>query len=225
MEGYMMKKTILYRTVKASVVVGLIAAGAGAVALSRLTSKPVSATRKTTKRAYVYTRSGKKTAKSYKKGTKLVARDKKEIKGKKYYNVGRRGKDEYVRSSDTKSAYKLTVQKKRLTRTIKFKLPKGKRAEVIKQTVTLKRRVKIDPKTKQKTYGKWTVGTWKAVRARKATGYQPSVTKIPALQVNSQTGNVTVVVTYQKKPRPGAEIRKHQRRVEKWRKYQGSLDN
>ena len=95
----------------------------------------------------------------------------------------------------------------------------------LKQTVTLKRRVKIDPKTKQKTYGKWTVGTWKAVRARKAAGYQPSVAKIPALQVNSQTGTVTVVVTYQKKPRPGAEIRKHQRRVEKWRKYQGSLDN
>lgn len=127
-------------------------------------------------------------------------------------------------SRKTKSTCKITIQKKRLTRTIKFKLPKGKKTEVVKQTATLKRRVKINPKTKQKIYGKWSVGTWKAVRAKKIAGYRPSIAKIPAALVTSQTSKVTLVVTYQKKPRPGAEIRKHQKRIEKWRKHRDQLN-
>ena len=148
------------------------------------------------KKAYVYTSKGKKTKKSYKKNAKVTAYGTKWIKSKKYYNLGR---GRYIRTSNAKKVvprYSYSTQSKKITRTIKMYQPKGVKKVI--QNAYIKRSVRINNKTKKKTYGAWSTSSWKKYKVAKVSGYTASRSSVGAAKVTYKRKNQTIKITYKK---------------------------
>ena len=146
------------------------------------------------KKAYGYTSKGKKTKKSYKKNAKVTAYGTKWIKGKKYYSLG---KGRYIRISNAKKVvprYSYSIQTKKITRTIKMYQPKGVKKVI--QSAYIKRSVRIDSKTKKKTYGAWSTSSWKKYKVAKVSGYTASRSSVGAAKVTYKRKNQTIKITY-----------------------------
>lgn len=146
------------------------------------------------KKAYVYTTKGKKTKKSYKKNAKVTAYGTKWIKGKKYYRLD---KGRYIRISNAKKVvprYSYSTQSKKITRTIKMYQPKGVKKVI--QNAYIKRSVRIDNKTKKKTYGAWSTSSWKKYKVTKVSGYTASRSSVGAAKVTYKRKNQTIKITY-----------------------------
>lgn len=190
-----MKLTKIAAGVSASV--ALLSAGSFASVVSQASVQAASKYQvRVSKKAYVYTSKGKKTKKSYKKNAKLTVYGTKNIKGKKYYNLG---KGRYIRTSNAKKVfvrYSYSTQTKKITRTINLYQPTGEKKVI--QNAYIKRSVKTDNKTKKKTYGKWSTSSWKKYTVAKVEGYTASRSSVGAAKVTYKRKNQTIKVTYKK---------------------------
>lgn len=190
-----MKLTKIAAGVSASV--ALLSAGTFASVVPQASVQAASKYQvRVSKKAYVYTSKGKKTKKSYKKNAKLTVYGTKTIKGKKYYNLG---KGRYIRTSNAKKVfvrYSYSTQTKKITRTIKLYQPTGEKKVI--QNAYIKRSVKTDNKTKKKTYGKWSISSWKKYTVAKVEGYTASRSSVGAAKVTYKRKNQTIKVTYKK---------------------------
>ena len=88
-----------------------------------------------------------------------------------------------------------TSESKTVTRTINVHTPHDG-TKVVKQTAELTRNVTTDQVTGEKTYGDWTAGQWEAYTPEAIPGYTPSTNEVPNVNVNDNSKNQTVDVTY-----------------------------
>ncbi|GHV96971.1 hypothetical protein lacNasYZ03_17720 [Lactobacillus nasalidis] len=100
-------------------------------------------------------------------------------------------------NSVSASTYTYKTQTKKFTRTIKVCKPKAK-AQYVKQNAYIKRTVKTNKKTGQKTYGKWSTSYWKAYIPPFASGYVASPSVIGKQKVTYKSKSFSYPVVYSK---------------------------
>ena len=86
-------------------------------------------------------------------------------------------------------------QDKKLTRTINVELPDGGN-KVVKQTATITRDGAHDEVTNNTTWGKWSTSSWEAYNVPVVAGFTPSQTVVAKADVNGDTVDQTVNITY-----------------------------
>ncbi|MDD6432824.1 MAG: MucBP domain-containing protein [Lactobacillaceae bacterium] len=87
------------------------------------------------------------------------------------------------------------VQTKNVTRTIKVTTPDGQ-TKTIKQVATISRHGELDLVTGQITWQPWTTAQWDVFKPAVIAGYTPSPAEVPAVTVDGETTDQTVVITY-----------------------------
>ena len=88
-----------------------------------------------------------------------------------------------------------TSESKTVTRTINVHTPHDG-TKVVKQNAELTRKVTTDQVTGEKTYGDWTTGQWESYTPEAIPGYTPSTNEVPNTNVNGNSKNQMVDVTY-----------------------------
>ncbi|MDM8332940.1 LPXTG cell wall anchor domain-containing protein, partial [Limosilactobacillus pontis] len=87
------------------------------------------------------------------------------------------------------------VQTKNITRTIKVTTPDGQ-TKTIKQVATISRTGELDLVTGQITWQPWTIAQWDTFKPATIAGYTPSLAEVPAVTVDGETTDQTVIITY-----------------------------
>ena len=88
-----------------------------------------------------------------------------------------------------------TSESKTVTRTINVHTPHDG-TKVVKQNAELTRKVTTDQVTGEKTYGDWTTGQWESYTPEAIPGYTPSTNEVPNTNVNGNSKNQMIDVTY-----------------------------
>ena len=92
-------------------------------------------------------------------------------------------------------AEKVPVQTKNITRTIKVTTPDGQ-TKTITQVAKISRRGELDMVTGQIAWQPWTTAQWDVFKPAAIAGYTPSLAEVPAVTVDGETTDQTVVITY-----------------------------
>ena len=119
------------------------------------------------------------------------------------YDLVDNGSRTYTVTSDDAQAVQIhvkhhqvtTSESKTVTRTVNVHTPHDG-AKVVKQTAELTRDVTTDQITGNKAYGDWTTGQWKSYTPEAIPGYTPSTNEVLKTNVDGNSKNQTVDVTY-----------------------------
>ncbi|KRM02666.1 hypothetical protein FC60_GL001677 [Limosilactobacillus gastricus DSM 16045] len=92
-----------------------------------------------------------------------------------------------------------TQESRKITRTILLWLPKGE-VESVVQTAVISRMVMTDEETGEQTYGDWSNADWPAYTVPEVDGYTPTQTNVSESDVNGNTSDQTITISYQSDP-------------------------
>lgn len=93
-------------------------------------------------------------------------------------------------------ASQISQESKTITRTITIIKPDGT-SDTLEQPITLTRQVETDQVTGDQTYGDWSTDEWPAFEVPVVDGYTPSQASVATENVDGDTNDQTVTITYQ----------------------------